>query len=653
MFQNNPLLAQLKQQLHDNAPKVEGTVRATDKNYGFLEADDQKSYFIPPPQMKKVMHGDRITARIQQHNGRELVEPETLVEPFLSRFVGRIQKNDKRFTILPDIPGLKEPLPCKIPSQFPQQLENGDWVVAELRKHPLKDDQAFLAEATKFITNANDHFVPWWVTLDRNKLERDAPQFEHTEFTDDVQQRQDLTDHFFITIDSASTEDMDDAIYVESCGDNTYQLMIAIADPTAYIPENSPLDIIAQERAYTNYLPGFNIPMLPRLLSDNLCSLRPHEKRAALVCRVVINADGSLSDDINFFSAWIISKAKLAYNNVSDWLENSGEWQPDTKILENQLNILHKITKLRLQWRQQHALVFKDRPDYQFELNEFGDVTNIHVEPRRIANRLIEEAMITANICAAQYISKHSEFGIFNIHAGFDPQKAETLMALLKKHNIEFDSENLFSMPVFCQIKRQIDQLPTDYLDIRIRKFFSYVDISITPQPHFGLGLSAYATWTSPIRKYGDMINHRIIKAIINKKGMDNRPTAATIQQMNERRRLNRIAEREVSDWLYSRYLADKFDENEIYTAYIFDIGRGGIRAKLLENGANVFIPLPFIHCVREELLCNAESGQIFIKGEMVYQLGDSLPVKLAEIRKETRSIIARPVINHQEDKDK
>lgn len=653
MFQNNPLLAQLKQQLHDSAPKVEGTVRATDKNYGFLEADDQKSYFIPPPQMKKVMHGDRITARIQQHNGRELVEPETLVEPFLSRFVGRIQKNDKRFTILPDIPGLKEPLPCKIPSQFPQQLENGDWVVAELRKHPLKDDQAFLAEATKFITNANDHFVPWWVTLDRNKLERDAPQFEHTEFTDDVQQRQDLTDHFFITIDSASTEDMDDAIYVESCGDNTYQLMIAIADPTAYIPENSPLDIIAQERAYTNYLPGFNIPMLPRLLSDNLCSLRPHEKRAALVCRVVINADGSLSDDINFFSAWIISKAKLAYNNVSDWLENSGEWQPDTKILENQLNILHKITKLRLHWRQQHALVFKDRPDYQFELNEFGDVTNIHVEPRRIANRLIEEAMITANICAAQYISKYSEFGIFNIHAGFDPQKAETLMALLKKHNIEFDSENLFSMPVFCQIKRQIDQLPTDYLDIRIRKFFSYVDISITPQPHFGLGLSAYATWTSPIRKYGDMINHRIIKAIINKKGMDNRPTAATIQQMNERRRLNRIAEREVSDWLYSRYLADKFDENEIYTAYIFDIGRGGIRAKLLENGANVFIPLPFIHCVREELLCNAESGQIFIKGEMVYQLGDSLPVKLAEIRKETRSIIARPVINHQEDKDK
>lgn len=642
MFQNNPLLAQLKQQLHDNAPKVEGTVRATDKNYGFLEADDQKSYFIPPPQMKKVMHGDRITARIQQHNGRELVEPETLVEPFLSRFVGRIQKNDKRFFILPDIPGLKEPILCKITQKIQQPLEDGDWVVAELRKHPLKDDQVFLAEVTKFITNANDHFVPWWVTLERNKLERDAPQYEQTEFIDNIQQRQDLTDRFFITIDSASTEDMDDAIYVESCDNNSYQLLIAIADPTAYIPENSPIDITAQERAFTNYLPGFNIPMLPRILSDNLCSLRPHEKRAALVCRVIINADGSLSDDINFFSAWIISKAKLAYNNVSDWLENTGEWQPDTGILENQLTLLHQITKLRLQWRQQHALVFKDRPDYQFELNEFGDVINIHVEPRRIANRIIEEAMITANICAAQYISKHAEFGIFNIHAGFDPQKAEVLMALLKKHNIEFDSENLFSMPVFCHIKRQIDQLPTDYLDIRIRKFLSYVDISITPQPHFGLGLSAYATWTSPIRKYGDMINHRILKAIINKTDLV-KPTVATIQQMNERRRLNRIAEREVSDWLYTRYLADKFDENIIYTAFIFDISRGGIRAKLLENGANVFIPLPLIHSAREELLCNAENGQIFIKGEMVYQLGDSLPVKLTEIRKETRSIIACP----------
>lgn len=651
MFQNNPLLAQLKQQLHDNAPKVEGTVRATDKNYGFLEVDDQKSYFIPPPQMKKVMHGDRITARIQQHNGRELVEPETLVEPFLSRFVGRIQKNDKRFYILPDIPGLKEPLPCKIPAKFPQQLENGDWVVAELRKHPLRDDHVFLAEVTKFITNADDHFVPWWVTLDRNKLERDAPQFEQTEFIDDVQQRQDLTEQFFITIDSASTEDMDDAIYAEPYGDNAYQLLIAIADPTAYIPENSPIDVIAQERAFTNYLPGFNIPMLPRILSDNLCSLRPHEKRAALICRVIINADGSLSDDINFFSAWIISKAKLVYDNVSDWLEKTGEWQPDTNTLANQLTLLHNITKLRLQWRQQHALVFKDRPDYQFELNEFGDVTNIHVEPRRIANRLIEEAMITANICAAQFISKHSEFGIFNIHAGFDPQKAEALMALLRKHNIEFDAENFFSMPAFCQIKRKIDQLPTDYLDIRIRKFLSYVDISFSPQPHFGLGLSAYATWTSPIRKYGDMINHRIIKAIINQTKLS-QPSVNIIQQMNERRRLNRIAEREVSDWLYIRYLAERFDENTIYTAIIFDVGRGGIRAKLLENGANIFIPLPFIHSVREELLCNAESGQIFIKGEMIYQLGDSLPVKLAEIRKETRSIIARPVINHQDKKD-
>ncbi len=643
MFQNNPLLAQLKQQLHDNAPRVEGSVRATDKTYGFLESDDQKSYFIPPPQMKKVMHGDRITARVQQENNRELVEPETLIEPFLSCFVGRIQKNDKRLFILPDIPGFKNTLPCKIPSNFSQQLEDGDWVIAELRHHPLRDKQAFLAEITKFITKADDHFAPWWVTLDRNKLERHAPQYESSEFIDNIKERQDLTDHFFITIDSATTEDMDDAIYVEPYGDNAYQLMIAIADPTAYITENSPLDKIAQQRAFTNYLPGFDIPMLPRILADNLCSLRPNEKRAALVCRAIINADGSLSDNIEFFSALIVSKAKLVYNNVSDWLEKTGTWQPDSEILANQLTLLHKITELRLQWRHQHALVFKDRPDYQFELNASGDVVAIHIEPRRIANRLIEEAMIMANICATKYISAQSEFGIFNTHAGFDPQKTDALIALLRKHNIEFDAETLFTLPTFCKIRRQIDQLSTDYLDIRIRKYLSYVDISITPQPHFGLGLPAYATWTSPIRKYGDMINHRVIKSIINQT-KSTPPAVEIIQQMNERRRTNRIAEREVSDWLYSRYLSDQPNKDMTYTAVIFDISRGGIRAKLRENGATVFIPLAFIHPVKEELLCNAENGQISIKGDIAYQLGDSLMVTLAEIRKETRSIIARPV---------
>lgn len=183
-------------------------------------------------------------------------------------------------------------------------------------------------------------------------------------------EREDLTALNFVTIDSASTEDMDDALFVQDNGDGSWLLTIAIADPTAYVVENSELDLTARKRAFTNYLPGFNIPMLPRDLSDNLCSLRPNERRPVLVCRVTITEEGTLSNDIRFSAAWVESKAKLVYDDVSDWLEGNNRWQPQDTAIAEQITLLKRICDARSNWRQQHALVFKDRPDYRFLLGE-------------------------------------------------------------------------------------------------------------------------------------------------------------------------------------------------------------------------------------------------------------------------------------------
>lgn len=164
MFQDNPLLAQLKQQLHSQTPRAEGVVKGTEKGFGFLEVDAQKSYFIPPPQMKKVMHGDRIVAVIHSEKERESAEPESLVEPFLTRFVGKVQKKDDRLAIVPDHPLLKDAIPCRAARGVEHDFKQGDWAVAEMRRHPLKGDRGFYAELTQFITFSDDHFVPWWVT---------------------------------------------------------------------------------------------------------------------------------------------------------------------------------------------------------------------------------------------------------------------------------------------------------------------------------------------------------------------------------------------------------------------------------------------------------------------------------------------------------
>ena len=641
MFQDNPLLAQLKEKLHAQTPRVEGVVKGTEKGFGFLEVDAQKSYFIPPPQMKKVMAGDRVIAAVQTDKDREIAEPETLVEPFLTRFVGRVQKKDDRLSIVPDHPLIKDAIPCRPVRSLEHDFQAGDWAVAEMRRHPLKGDRGFYAELTEFITTGDDHLAPWWVTLSRHNLEREAPAVNFSEMLDEQLEREDLTALDFVTIDSASTEDMDDALYVEELADNALRLTIAIADPTAYVPADSELDAIAAERAFTNYLPGFNIPMLPRELSDNVCSLRPNERRPALACRVTVAQDGALSD-VQFFAAWVESKAKLVYDEVSDWLENSGEWQPASEAIAQQIRLLHRVCLSRVEWRQQHALVFKDRPDYRFLLGEKGEVLDIIAEPRRIANRIVEEAMIAANICAAMVLRDKLGFGIYNVHLGFDATNAEQAAAVLANHGVTADAAAIATLPGFIELRRELDAQPTQFLDSRIRRFQSFAEISTEPGPHFGLGLEAYATWTSPIRKYGDMVNHRLLKAIIRGDSAS-RPNDEVTLKMGERRRLNRMAERDVGDWLYARFLNKAAGTDTRFSAEIIDVSRGGMRVRLLANGAVAFIPAPFIHAVRDELVCSQESGTVQIKGEAVYRVTDVIDVTIAEVRMETRSIVARP----------
>ncbi|AKC32076.1 exoribonuclease II [Candidatus Pantoea carbekii] len=648
MFQDNILLAQLKKTLHAQIPRVEGIVKKTEKSFGFLEIDTQKSYFIPPIHMKKVMHGDRIIALIRIDKNRESAEPESLVEPFLTRFVGRVQKKESYLSIIPDHPLLKDAIQCRPINNLHHEFQTGDWAVAQLRDHPLKGDLGFYAELTEFITTANDDLAPWWVTLSRYNLEREAPEeinFSNM-LSEEHSQRHDLTALDFITIDNASTEDMDDALYVTENLKGDFCLTIAIADPTAYISEGSELDKQAAQRAFTNYLPGFNIPMLPRKLSDHLCSLRPNVSRPALVCRVSVLKDGSVKDDIDFFTAWIKSKAKLVYDQVSDWIEEVKDdcWKPENEVIIQQINLLRRLCLARWKWRKTHALVFQERPDYRFIFGQKSEVLDIVAEPRRIANRIVEEAMILANICAAKILRDKLGFGIYNVHTGFDLINAEQISNILSSHGIVVDPKKITTLDGFCQLRRQLDAQPTQYLNSCIRRFQSFTEISTRPGPHFGLGLDVYATWTSPIRKFGDMINHRLLKAILRGKTIMC-PDDKLTKIMKERRRLNRMAERDVNDWLYASFLVHFAGVNKQYfSAEIIDILRAGMRIRLQKNGAIAFIPSSFIHSFRDELICSQENGTCQIKGKIMYRVTDVINVTIVKVNMETRSVIANLV---------
>ncbi|MGF1813509.1 exoribonuclease II [Vibrio splendidus] len=605
MFQDNPLLAQLKQQIQETLPKKEGTIKATEKGFGFLEVDNKTSFFIPPPYMKKCVHGDKVIAIIRTEKDREVAEPEELIEQGLTRFIARVKLFKGRLNVVPDHPQLKKlQLKAKAKKGLnPETLKEGDWVVAHIIQHPLKGDNGFLAQISEKITDADDKIAPWWVTLAQNDLPNSEPQgIDDWQIKDDADlERIDMTHVPFVTIDGESTKDMDDALYAKKKENGDFELTIAIADPTAYISPDDSMDKVARERGFTIYLPG----------------------RAAN----------------------IKSHARLAYDHVSDWLETgaSDKWQPSEEIAAI-VSDLHQFAQARSAWRSTNAVVFPDRPDYRFELSEDNDVVAIHADMRRTANKLVEESMISANICAGRVLKESFNQGVFNCHSGF---KAEKLTDVLELVNPEaetpFTEEQIVSLEGFATLRRWLGSLDNSYYDNRIRKFQAYSEISNEPAPHYAMGLDIYATWTSPIRKYGDMINHRMLKAHILGKAPIQTPDETIGDELALHRRHHGMAERNVGDWLYARTLANAPVEETRFQAEIFDINRAGMRVRLLENGAAAFIPGSLIIDNKERIECNGDMGTVSIDKEMVYKLGDVLEVVLFEVNQENRNLVAKP----------
>ena len=599
--------------------------------------------------MRSVMHGDRISAVIESDDkGKQQAVPEKVITPVLSRFVGRVKLNKNKIQVIPDLPNVSLPI-FTVDKRQDQSiaLKNGDWVICNLVKHALKDGN-FKAELIERITDAKDPKVPWTVVLRGLDLPLEPPSFHEFVNNEADLLREDLTAIPFVTIDSAKTKDMDDALYIEKNSDISFKLYVAIADPTAYISEDSPLNKIAASRAFSIYLPGRDIPMLPRELSDDLCSLKENEERQALVGIIPILSDGTV-DSLNteFKLAKIKSHGKLVYNYVSDFLEkgSSDNFAPSDEI-KDILNKLVEFTKLRDNYRSTHAASFKNRPDYDFVLTEDGALDHIEVNYRRIANQIVEEAMISANIAAGDILAAKFNSGVFNSHKGFDLSATNEILSLLESEGFKgADAQNLNDMQEFSAIRRYANEMESGYLDARIRKLQEYSQISITPAPHFALGVNNYATWTSPIRKYGDMVNHRLLKALILHSDHPTLPDDATLQTMNQARRINRMAERDVKDWLYVDYLESDIAKKTEFTGEIFDVVRGGLRVSLKENGAMIFIPASLIADIKSDVDFDGQNGIVFVSGKLAWRLSDEIKVRILAVNKETRSIVGAPTV--------
>src|SRR5690606_8196690 len=525
-------LRALKQHITEEKQRNTGTVKGSQGRFGFVVLDDGREIYLPAEQMQRVFPDDRVTIDvITASDGKQSAVVEALIESPLRDFTGTYVVRDNAHFVEPDLPRLsrwiflppKQRQPIRGEKRLPQ---HGDLVRARITRHPLADGKP-AARIEALIGSPTEDFIAVRYALARFNLPLGDIAFDKADLLQpDLSTRTDLTALPFVTIDGASTRDMDDALYAERHGDG-WRLWVAIADPTAWVKPDSALDRAIAARANTVYFPGQTVAMLPEALANDHCSLIEGAERAVLVCRMDIDAAGNIVGS-DMLEARIRSHARLSYDEVAAVLQGA---DAVTAQRENIKTLAAAATALRGQSDRDHLLM-SERPDSRMQLDEHGRITAIIVQQKTAANQLVEECMVAANRCAADYLQQNNASGaLYVCHSGFRAERRDNIAQLLGARLPEKAGVDTTTLAGYIELIQSLDQqqvaADTDThtgtetappLRAILSRWLERSQIKTTAAPHFGMGLPRYTTFTSPIRKYSDFLVHRAIKACLHNK---------------------------------------------------------------------------------------------------------------------------------------
>lgn len=614
MFNTDALqqLRQLKSEIKTSKVVHPGTIKLSSTRFGFITLDDGREVYLPQEQAQRVLPGDRIEVSLHEDDkGKPQAEVENLLEKTAPRFVGQYQVRGSGHFVAPDLPGLNRWL--FVPPKARQNARPGDYVVAHLSRHPFKSGNGQV-DIDRVLGGPQEPGIERKYVLAKHELNEEWPAAvlaeAETLTQGDIdrlaQDRRDLTDLPFVTIDAPSTQDMDDALCAEKI-DSGWRLRVAIADPAALLQADGPIEHEARERVMSGYIPGGARPMLPETLSNNLCSLRPGVKRLALVCTVDIAEDGSLGS-FEFSEATIASQAKLSYDAVADFLgsrlDDSIKAAPDDVL--NSLYQLGELSQALRQWRAEHALLTDDRPDFRLRLDEKGKIRSIDKVWPTPAHKLVEECMVAANRCAADFLKALDGKGLFIVHRGIRAEKVEQIRTLLGGLESSLKDEDPASAEGFKRILQQtaaVTASEENALPLRsiILRQLERAEMAFEAAPHHGMGLAAYTTFTSPLRKYSDLFVHRLIKQAIHQhESQADRPAnsgpalpslsdAQLVQLQQDQIRLRRVVN-ETEQWLKCQF-APSLGKASL-SGQIVRIASAGFHVRLEDNGLEGFVTM-------------------------------------------------------------
>jgi len=626
---------------------VAGTVIGHPDGFGFVRRDEgDEDIYLSAREMRAAFHGDRVAIRVvgQDRRGRPEGRLVEILEREVREVAGQFIRERGVGVVIPDNPKFSHRI--LIARGKANDAKHGDIVVARILDYPTQVEQA-TGEIIQVIGQPGDKGIATDIAIHAHGIPVDWPKAVREQagkFGKDVPEsakkgRVDLRSLNLVTIDGADARDFDDAVFAEPSGKG-FRLLVAIADVSHYVEYGSPIDKQAVRRGTSVYFPDRVVPMLPEVLSNGLCSLNPKVDRLCMVCEMRVGPDGKVARS-KFYDAVMRSKARLTYSQVADFLAGN----KSSRVLgdvQRDLRNLHEVYRLFANNRRKRGAVELDIPQTRINVGKDGTVESISAMPRNDAHRLIEECMIAANVQAAKFIRKNRIAALYRVHAKPDPDRFDELRLYLTSLGIKVPHPDHVQPRDFAKMIDQVADRPdATAISMAMLRSMSHAEYTPTNIGHFGLALDAYAHFTSPIRRYPDLLVHRAIRHLIQ----GGKPGAYTydvprMKQLGEitsaHERRAEDATREVEAWLKCQYM-----EGRVGQQY------PGVITGVTNFGAFVQIPeLQIDGLVHVTGLGNDyyqfDAGSQSLIGERTgkrYRLGDALDVVVARVDLETRRI--------------
>ncbi|WP_407830646.1 ribonuclease R [Verminephrobacter eiseniae] len=509
--------------------EIEGSVQGHRDGHGFVIRDDgQGDLYISPNEMRAVLHKDRVRARIlrQDRRGRPEGRVVEIIERPARPIIGRLLQESGVWLVAPEDKRYGQDI--LIPKGATGVAKPGQVVVVELTEPPALFGQP-VGRITEVLGEVDDPGMEIEIAVRKYGVPHEfsaaglaqAKGLPDKVRAQDKKHRVDLCDIPLVTIDGEDARDFDDAVYCEPAKIGRakgWRLLVAIADVSHYVETGSAIDIDAYDRATSVYFPRRVIPMLPEKLSNGLCSLNPQVERLCMVCDMLVTARGEVPA-YQFYPAVMYSHARLTYTEVAAILANTRgpEAAKRQERVKDLLN-LHDVYHALLLARRERGAVDFETTETQIVCDENGRIEKIVPRIRNDAHRLIEEAMLAANVCSADFIVQGGQPGLFRVHEGPTPEKQVLLRNYLKAMAVGLSISDEPKPAEFQAIAEATKDRP-DAPQIHMMLLRSMQQAIYTPvnSGHFGLAFDAYTHFTSPIRRYPDLLVHRVIKAILGK----------------------------------------------------------------------------------------------------------------------------------------